>query len=160
MRDLIVQPLPADRLPLVYPLVRAVMPSVTLEAWLRYGRRLLAPRQSAQSGIVAATRQARSLPCGMFCWRREQDPEKGAIIVAEHFVAMDILDSHPMHEALVAELERMGRELGCAAVRSVIHDDSPETKNEFLAAGHRTTAALLSKDLHPQPPYADTVAAT
>ena len=147
MHDLTIHPLAANQLPLVYPLVRAVMPSVTLDSWLRYGRGLIGARQQGQSGVVACTRRGRALPCGMFCWRRERDPEKGEVMVAEHFVALDILDPRPVHEKLMAELERMGRAQGCAAIRSAIHNHSSGLQAAFLAAGHRPTGALLSKDL-------------
>lgn len=147
MRNLDVRPWSADQLSVVFPLVRGIMPSLTLRSWQRYARRLFSTRRPAQSGIVVATRGARPLPCGLFCWRREQDPERGDIIVAEHFVAMDILDPRPVQDALLRELERMGRESGCVTVRSIVHNGTADVTAPFLAAGHRTAGALLSKDL-------------
>lgn len=147
MHDLVVRPLQPDQLAIVFPLVREIMPSLTLPSWLRYARRLFSTRRSARSGMVVAMRGAESLPCGIFCWRREQDPARGEIILAEHFVAVDILDPRPVQDALLRELERMGRELGCVTVRSIIHNGSAELTTRFFEAGHRPAGALLSKDL-------------
>ena len=54
-----------------------------------------------QCGIVAASRKGRTFPSGLFCYRVEDDLTLGRVIVADHFVAVDLLDPGAVLAALV-----------------------------------------------------------
>ncbi|MCC6718734.1 MAG: hypothetical protein IT555_12690 [Acetobacteraceae bacterium] len=129
----------------VFPLVREAVPGLTLPTWLRFARRATAPRRAGQSGIIVVRRAPRPMPCGLFIWHRDDDLSHGAVLVAEHLVAIDLLDPEPVMAALVRELEALARRLDCGGIRTmVIRPDAPIAAS-LLAAGHAEAGAALWK---------------
>jgi hypothetical protein len=69
-------------------------------------------------------------------------------LIADHFVAVDLLDPAAVLAALVDRLDSLGKQLGCQAVRSLVHGGARELEGGLHAAGHRPdTASLLLKKL-------------
>ena len=130
----------------VYPLVREAMPGVDLSAWTGFARHLTG-RRMRLSGIMAAWRAGRPFPCGLFCYRVDKTLEQGKVLIAEYFVAVDLLDPQAVLAALVQELEALGRRLGCNAVRSVVHGGEHEVAGGLTAAGHTPEGSMLLKAL-------------
>ncbi len=148
MADFIIEVLSRDQIRAVYPLVREAVPTLDLSGWLRFARQLVGPRRTAQSGIVAARREGRLFPCGLFCYRVEHDLKLGKVLKADHFVAVDLLDPAAVLAALVEELDSLAKRLGCQAVRSLVHGGVPEVEGGLYAAGHRPEgSSLLLKQL-------------
>lgn len=147
----IVEPLAAEQIRLVYPLVRQVEPALGLSSWMRFARRFVPARQGRQAGILVARRPELSFPSGVVCFRRVQDLRFGRVLTADHFVALELLDAGSMLHALSRELDRLGAQLGCSAVRSVVHDGSRELADCLFAAGHRPEAVILTKRIAPGP---------
>lgn len=131
----------------VYPLIREAVPGLELAAWLRFARQLTQVRRASVGGIVVARRTGRAFPCGLFCYRVDQDLERGRVLVADHFVAVDLLDPLAVLAALVGELESLGRRFDCVAVRSVVHRANGEVAGGLSAAGHEPEGLLLFKPL-------------
>jgi len=146
MSSFIVRPLPPEQILSVYPLVRETMPDVDLAAWTAFARRL-SGRRRTQAGIMAAYRQGRPFPCGLFCFQVDKALPQGRVLTAEYFVAVDLLDPRPVLTALVAELDALGQRLGCNAVRSVVHGGEQEIAGGLFAAGHAPEASMLLKAL-------------
>ena len=139
----------------VFPLIREAVPGLELAAWLRFARQLTLVRGVHIGGIVVARRTGRAFPNGLFCYRIDQDLELGRVLVAEHFVAVDLLDPPAVLAALVVELESLGRRFDCVAVRSVVHSADGAVAGGLSAAGHRPEGSLLFKPLSavaPAPP--------
>lgn len=135
----------------VFPLLREAIPGLELQAWLRFARRATAPRRAGQSGIIVVRRAPRPMPCGLFIWRRDDDLEHGAVLVAEHLVAVDLLDPDPVMAALVRELEALAQRLGCGGIRTmVIRPDAPIAAR-LLAAGHASEGAAMWKSIDAPP---------
>jgi len=148
MADFIIEVLSRDQIRSVYPLVREAVPTLDLSAWLRFARQLTGARHKGQCGIVAARREGRTFPCGLFCYRVTDDLNLGRVLIADHFVAVDLLDPAAVLVALVEELDGLAKRLGCAAVRSLVHGGVPDVEDGLYAAGHRPEAAsLLLKNL-------------
>jgi hypothetical protein len=150
MTSFIVEPLPRDQVRAVYPLIREAIPGLNLAAWLRFaqgamGGRAAAARRGNQSGIIVARRQGHGFPSGLFCYRVDPDPALGKVLVAEHFVAVDLLHPADVLAALVDELDALGKRLGCKAVRSVVHQ--PEVEGGLAQAGHAMMGSILGKAL-------------
>jgi hypothetical protein len=143
MGDFITEVLSRDQIRAVYPLVREAFPTLDLSGWLRFARQLTGPRRSGQCGIIAARREGRAFPCGLFCYRVETDLKLGRVLVADHFVAVDLLDPAAVLVALVDELDGLAKRLGCQAVRSLVHGGAPEVEDGLHAAGHRPEGASL-----------------
>jgi hypothetical protein len=148
MADFIIGVLSREQLPAVYPLVREAVPALSLASWLRYARPLTGSRRAGQCGIIAARREGRAYPCGIFCYRVDEDLALGRVLVADHFVAVDLLDPGAVLAALVEQLDVLAHRLNCKAVRSMVHGGTPEVAHSLDAAGHRPEgAALLLKTL-------------
>jgi hypothetical protein len=149
MAGFIIDALSREQIRSVYPLIRQAVPTIDLPAWLRFARQLAAPRRDGQSSIVTARREGRAFPCGLFCYRAEVDLKLGRVLVADHFVAIDLLDPGAVLAALVEELDRLAERLGCQAVRSVVHGGSSAVAGGLYAAGHRPEGTSLLKLLDP-----------
>lgn len=130
-----------------FPLLREAIPGLTLSSWLRFARRLSAPRRSLQAGIVVVRRAPRPMPCGLFIWRRDDDLEHGAVLVAEHLVAIDLLDPAPVMAALVRELEALAKRLGCGGIRTMMIQPDAPIAAQLLAAGHAKDGAAMWKPM-------------
>jgi hypothetical protein len=152
MADIDVHTLAPDQVRSVYPLIRQAVPTLDLAGWLRFARTLTHPRRPELGGIVVATRPPRPFPCGLFCYRQERDLIHGKVLVAEHFVALDLLEPDLVLAALVNELDALAKRFGCAAVRSVVHGSATEIAGGLAAAGHQPEASLLLWKPIPVPP--------
>lgn len=136
-----------DQIRAVYPLIREAVPTLSLPDWLRFARHLTGGRRKGHAGIVVARRIGRDFPCGLFCYRVDQDLERGQVLSAEHIVAVDLLDPAAVLAALVGELEALGQRLDCTAVRSVVHGAETQLSGGLAAAGHAPEGHLLMKPL-------------
>ena len=151
MADITVQMLAPTQVRSVFPLIRQVIPALDLAGWLRFARPLVNPRRPELGGIVVAQRPARPFHSGLFCYRQERDLAHGKMLIAEHFVALDLLEPEAVMAALLAELDVMAERFDCDAVRSVVHGSSPDIAGRLAAAGHRPEASLLWKQMRPAP---------
>ena len=140
-----------DQVHTVYPLVREAIPTLDLKTWTRIARRIANPKRTEQAGIRVVLRSPRQLPCGLFLYRREQDLVHGPILVAEHMVAIDVLDPQSVMSALVSELEVLAERLGCSAVRTMVLGHASLATTGLYAAGHRPEGATLWKPIEEAP---------
>jgi hypothetical protein len=147
MSTFAVENLRPDQIRAVYPLIREAMRATGLQTWIRFARQLMTPRRGGQAGIVAARRRGRDFPCGLFCYRVDNDLEHGRVLIAEHFVAIDVLGPDAVLSALVEELEALGKRLGCTAIRSVVHGGENSVAGGLAAAGHAPEGSLMLKPL-------------
>jgi hypothetical protein len=145
MTSFSVEPLARDQVRAVYPLIREAIPGLNLTAWLRFAQTATATRRGGQAGVIVARRQGHDFPSGLFCYRVDPDPAFGKILVAEHFVAVDLLYPDDVLAALVAELDLLGERLGCKAVRSIVHGELIE--GGLAQAGHAMVGSILGKPL-------------
>lgn len=145
MQPFIVEPLSRDRIRAVYPLIREAIPGLDLSAWLKFARGVTGVRRDIRSGIIVARREGHDHPSGLFCFRVDRDPALDKVLVAEHFVAIDLLHPAAVLHALVEELDALGKRLGCNAVRSIVH--RPEIAGGLTRAGHAAEGEILGKAL-------------
>jgi len=132
---------------MVFPLMREAEPGLQLKTWLRFARRVMNPRRAAQCGIIVVQRRARPMPCGLFIYHREDDLVHGPTLVAEHIVALDLLDPAPVMRALIEELDRLAKELECSAIRAMVLGQESLVATGLREAGHRPEGATLWKRL-------------
>lgn len=148
------QNLVADQVYAVFPLVREVVSGLDLKSWSRMARRLVNARRATHEGIRVILRLPRRLPCGLFLYHREIDLVHGPILVAEHLIAVDVLDPDTVMQALIADLEALAERLGCTATRTMVFGQVTLAASGLYAAGHRPEGAALWKPLEdpPRPP--------
>ncbi len=147
MLGLSCHPLSPEQAPAVYPLVREAIPGLDLKAWLRFARRVADPRRAAREGIIVVVRNPRPMPCGLFVYRKEQELGHGNVLIAEHFVAVDLLDAEPVMQALVAELDGLALRLGCNAIRAMVLSPTSQMAASLTSAGHRPAGEALWKEV-------------
>ncbi len=152
MQDFVVEELTSDRISLAYPLIRQVAPALDLQQWTRFAKRTADARRPQSSGILVVRRPPRPFPCGMVCYRRDYDPAHQAVLTAEYFVAMDMLDSAGALDALALELEAAARRLGCNAIRSLLQGADPGVVHGLRAAHHVPEGNVMVKVLAPNDP--------
>lgn len=146
MPDFVVEGLTDDRIALAFPLIRHVAPHLDLRRWTSFARRVVRARSDPpRNGILVVRREARPHPCGLVCFRREDDLTLGSVLTAEYYVAMDLLDPAGAVEALVAELEATARRMGCGAIRSLLTGPAKSVATRLLAADHRHGGSQLVK---------------
>lgn len=133
----------------VFPLLRQALPGLTLKAWLRFVRTHARPNKTDQAGVMVIRRAARAHPTGLFVYRREHDLAHGPILVAEHVIAVDVLDEKPVMQALLGELEALARRLDCAAIRTVLLRPEMVLAERLTEAGHAVDGETLWKRLAP-----------
>lgn len=143
MSHLTIEHLAPDQIRSAYPVIREALPGLDLNAWLRFARQATSAQRTGRTGIIAARRAGRPFPCGLFCYRVDQDLEQGKVLIAEHFVAIDLLDPASVLSALVGELDRLGPRLGCHAVRSIVHDTEAHVSGGLTKAGHIDSRTVL-----------------
>ena len=145
MTSFTVEPLARDQVRAVYPLIREAIPGLSLAAWLRFAQNAMSARRAAQAGIIVARRENHDFPNGLFCYRVDPDLALDKILVAEHFVAVDLLHPDEVLAALVAELDALGERLGCKAVRSIVR--GADVEGGLAQAGHASVGSILGKVL-------------
>jgi hypothetical protein len=147
MAGFIIELLSRDQIRSVYPLIREAVATIDLTTWLRFARQFTGPRRPGHGGIVTVRREGRAFPCGLFCYRVEEDLKLGKVLTADHFVAVDLLEPDAVLAALVEELGVLAKRLGCQAMRSLVHGGPPTVAGGLYAAGHRPEGAspLLKK---------------
>lgn len=148
-----------DQVRVVFPLIREAVPALDMKAWLRFARRMTNPRRTDDTGIMVVYRRSRKLPCGLFLYHRENDLAHGSVLVAEHFIAVDVLDPQPVMRALTAELDALAGRLGCSAIRAMVLREDSIAETSLYAAGHRPAGAALWKDVpatKPEDPKVET----
>jgi len=143
-----VEPLSRGEIRAVYPLIREAIPGLSVTAWLRFAQGATGKRRGGNSGIIVARREGHDFPSGLFCYRVDPDPALGKILVAEHFVAVDLLHPEDVLAALVEELDALGQRMGCKAVRSIVH--RADVEGGLALAGHATVGSILGKALEGQ----------
>ena len=149
MSGLSCHPLPPEQASAVFPLVREAIPGLNLRAWLRFARRAADPKRAGRDGIIVVVRAPRTMPGGLFVYRKEAELGHGSVLVAEHFVAVDLLDSAPVMQALIAELDLLAKRLCCGAIRTMVLNPTSSTAALLANAGHRPAGSSLWKDILP-----------
>ena len=145
MTEFTVEPLSREQIRTVYPLIREAIPGLSLDAWLRFARAATGKRRSPLAGVIVARRTGHDFPGGLFCYRVERDPALDKVLIAEHFVAVDLLHPQEILAALARELDEVARRLGCKAVRSMVR--RPDIEGGLILAGHASEGSLLGKVL-------------
>ncbi len=136
-----------DHVGTVFPLLREAIPGLSLQAWLRHAKRLAHPSRARQSGIIVVRRHPRPMPCGLFIYHRADDLTHGAVLVAEHLIAIDLLDAEPAMQVLVGELEALAQRLGCGGIRTIVIGADAPIAGQLHAAGHANAGAALWKPI-------------
>lgn len=151
MPELVVEPLSLPQARLVFPLMRQVMPTLTLDGWLRFAGRVVRTSCRARSGILVARRSGSPHFCGAVCFRHDHDPHLGAVLTAEHLVALDLLHPQAIAAALIAALDGVAATLSCQVVRLIVLTGQPGVDRMLERCGHWSVGLILDRRACAQP---------
>ena len=146
-QPLIVEPLPADLIAAVFPLMRSANPNLSLAVWRRFAKRAVSGAMLAPHGVLIARRPSQRYPSGAVCYSRHRDIHQASILTAEHFVAMDLLYPEKIIEALITGLEPVATRLGCASIRSIVHGHAETLIDKLQNQGHSVEAMTMTKQV-------------
>ena len=151
MPELVVEPLRLPQARLAFPLMRQVLPALTLDGWLRFAGRVIRTSCQARTGILVARRSGSPRFCGAVCFRRDHDPHLGAVLTAEHLVALDLLHPQAVAAALVRALDGVAATLSCQVVRLIVLSGQPGVDRMLETYGHRSVGLILDRRACAQP---------
>ena len=147
MPHLVVERLSLAHLRLAFPLMRRAVPELTPQSWIRYARGMVGKGGHATKGILVVRRDGSGCYCGAVCFRRVPDIRLGAVLLAEHFVAMDLLYPEIILRALLGALDDMAASLRCGGVRSMAYGSDPYLANQLATLGHVSGGTFLARAL-------------
>ena len=140
MRNLITEPLTADRIDQAFPLVQASLPHVGLEDWRDFARDLVRGGPSDNSGIQSVITEQDYI-AGLSIYRIESGLCHGPTLIADHFMALDLFDRAAVVNVLADFLEDLGRLRGCTAV----HTHLPERAGRWRGPADCVAATLRAR---------------
>lgn len=143
-RSITTAPLPPEQIPQALPLIQTVQPDLDLRTWRAFAQQLAAPEAAAEHGIVAA-RGENGYLLGLVTYRIRRESGCGPVLLAEHFVALDLIDRAPVATALIAALDQVGHRHGCAALHAILPRSQAGLLDSFRAAGYRPDGTVLCK---------------
>ena len=146
MRILTIEPLTPERIDQAYPLIQMVRPRLSVAAWQARARDLLARPLAGVTLLV----DDGGLILGLFSWAVESHPDHGATLDAEDFVALDIVGSRRIADALADALEDTARRHGCRAVHTNVTCSGGGAQglvDRLSGLGHRMESFRLCKQL-------------
>lgn len=124
MPDFSIESVGAERLALVYPLIRSAA-HVPLERWLKFGRELL----RHGGGVLAVTAPDNCLH-GVAAYRRRRDGLRHEqVLDVEVIAAFDLRCDDRVRTALCEALERIGAKLGCTALNFTVPGKNAEPRS-------------------------------
>lgn len=149
-RPLSVRTLTAKQIAQAFPLVRAIVPDLTLENWLDYAKAIAKADGMERGGVVAA-QDERGYIFGLFCYKIQYDICHGRTLAIENMVALDMVDRSGAMEALMGALDRIARQKGCQYVHIALPYKTIGHRS-FLRplreAGHEIDNIRLCKPVH------------
>ncbi len=153
-RDITVKSLTADRLNQAFPLIQAIAPNITLEAWKEFALPLV-PRSGDDrrwQGGILIVEDGRGYISGLVAYRVQRDLLHGPVLVAEHFVAFDFFERDRIAEALARALEGLAAGHRCAAIHTVLPEGAERGRRQWLIdmlklRGHQPHRVALHKPM-------------
>ncbi len=122
MRNLETRSLTPERVAQAFPLIQTALPAVTLEEWSDFALPLARPAGQTACGVVTVISE-QDFIVGLCCYRVEKNLHHGAVLMADPFLALDLLDLKAVACALADAIESLAREWHCTA----IHTNLPAT---------------------------------
>ena len=147
-----VRSLMAKQIRQAFPLIRLIMPHLTLENWVRYAEALCRGERGPE-GILSAQGEDGYI-YGLACYRVAPDPQFSRTLVVEHFVALDLFDGSATSRTLIDAIEWTAHDQHCAHVhltlpraRIGLEETDGSLSGSIRGAGYDVNSVTLCKRL-------------
>ncbi len=149
VRNLETRPLTPERVAQAFPLIQTVLPAVTLEEWRDFALPLASQAGQATSGVVTVFSE-QDFIVGLCCYRVEKNLHHGAVLMADPFVALDLLGLKAVASALADAIESLAREWHCTAIHTSLPATGAKGAENWLvrnlrSRGHRVESLRMCK---------------
>lgn len=151
MHSFIVEPLTESTARTAFPLIRAIVPALTIAGWLDFVGLTVHSDGASAGGIIVARASRTAYPVGLATWRRERGLDGERILVAEHVVALDLLDVEPIVRTLSQALDAIALRLDCDVVQSRFRGPACDLAGAFTKTGYVRDGFLLHKPVPAKP---------
>ena len=150
VRSFTAAPLTAADVGVAFPLIRAALPGIDLEAWRSFARGVVDQPSPYPAGGVGLRNEAGYL-CGVLTYRIDRDLRHGTALNVDLFAALDVTGEEAATRALLQAAEETARELRCSAGR-VSLDGPPElAAGRFSTVGYHAKSTVFCKAVGPPP---------
>jgi hypothetical protein len=148
VRKLNVSLLAVSEIDHAFPLIRTTCPDAELEGWRRFAEQRLAAGSACGSGILIV-RNEQDCIVGICTFQVVLDLLHGAILFADHFCALDIVDQGAVARALESGVEKIARRHACTAVHTTVASGDSKDDSWLCAIlherGHRVEGLHMCK---------------
>ena len=135
-------PLDQSEIRMAFPIISAVVPDMTLADWLRWARRAVTARSSGRNGLIAVRAAAGHL-VGLCIYRVLPGWSQQRSLVVDYLIALDIVDTVPVVDALLDGLERIAERSGCRTIQAALRQADGNGIERFRARGYGPEAMVL-----------------
>ncbi len=111
-----------------YPLVQAILPDASIDAWRGFAQARISEETADKTGILSV-RNEQDCIVGIGAYMLAQDLLSGPILFADYVCALDITDQSSVARALLRAIERVAEQQGCSAIHTTL------TQTEVMEAG-------------------------
>lgn len=149
LRKLNVSLLSHDEVDRAYPLVQALQPAATIDAWRRFAKGRMEGTATSEMGILSV-RNEQGYIVGIGAYILAQDLLHGPILFADHFCALDIMDKPSVARALLRGMERLAEQKGCSAIhtnltQAAVRESGDWMSNVLHERGHSVKGLQMCK---------------
>ena len=116
MRTLTTRHLTFERIPQAYPVITMAMPELSFDAWCSFAKAQIAEDEPPR-GIVTVDSEQDYI-VGLGAYRLERDLHDDRVMIANHFVAVDLIRREVVAETLANELESVAKRHRCSALHT------------------------------------------
>lgn len=151
-RNYKIKSLSPENAALAYPLIQAVLPAVSLEAWLAYTAKI--NQSTAEATGIIIVESSRGYIHGLFHYNEATTLGHGKVLNVDNFIALDTGDRAAAIKMLIGVMEDLAREFGCDAIHTNLPDawicaksGTATVLDHLRDAGHERNIVKLSKTL-------------
>jgi len=149
VRSLETRPLTPERVAQAFPLIQIALPAVSLEDWRDFATPLARAQGPADDGIITVVSEQDYI-VGLCCYRVTQDLRHGAVLLANHFLILDLFGQQAVVRALADAVESLARERRCTAIHTSLPETGVKGADDWLVRnlrnrGHRVESLRMCK---------------
>jgi hypothetical protein len=155
VRNLETRPLTPGRVAQAFPLIQIAFPALSLQDWQYFATPLASAQGQADGGIITVVSEQGYI-VGLCCYRVARDFQHGVVLMADHFLILDLFGQQAVVGALADAAESLARERRCTAIHTSLPETGVKGADAWLVRilrgrGHRVESLGMCKPLASPP---------